>query len=172
VRFFFSLLGFFSVLVENCVYLHREQMKDGIKIVKRQCKEAGIFPGTLYLSLLDYIENSHSYVFYGLDGVGYSTAGGVECEIKMLKLQFNILKSLIEKGLLEKNDYLKALNDTLTRYNIRNSVGRPWREDWKRVVEETDKKDFVEFFFKAFEENVGHLTASAKNIILEGLPRN
>lgn len=172
MRFFFGLLVFFSVLVEICVYLHREQMENSIKIVKRQCKEAGIFPGKLYISLINYIESMDSYVFYGLDGIGYSGFGGVECEIKMLKLQFNILKSLIEKGLLEKNDYLKVINDTLRRYNIKNSVGLSWHGDWKRVVKETDKKNFVEFFFKAFEENVGHLTEHEKYRILEGLPRD
>lgn len=120
-----------------------------IKIVTRLCKEAGIFPGKYYLNIINFIDRNNSYVFYGIDKIGYSRHG-VDYEIKFLTLQFDILRGLIEANLLRKEDYLLVMRDTLTRYDVRKAGDDLLR--WERVVKETKKKEFVDYFFKAFEK--------------------
>jgi hypothetical protein len=147
-------------------------MRKDIKIVTRLCKEAGIFPGKHYTNIVNYIEKNNSYVFYGRDHYSYSTMG-VDCEIKFLKLQFDILKLLIDNDLLGENDYILVLTNTLTRYDISKSFNLPWLENWKKIVKNSNKKEFVDFFFDAFEKNVGALTEREKNEIMKGMmPRN
>jgi len=142
-----------------------------IKIVTRYCKEAGIFPSKYYINIINFIKENNSYVFYGFDGGNYSGMG-VEYEIKFLKLQFNILKSLIDNGLLNAKDYILVMTDTLQRYNLKLARQQqyPWFENWKKVVARTNKKEFVEYFFNAFEKNVGTPDEKRKKLILEGLP--
>jgi hypothetical protein len=49
----------------------------------------------------------------------------------------------------------------------------PWLENWKKIVKNSNKKEFVDFFFDAFEKNVGALTEREKNEIMKGMmPRN
>ena len=146
-------------------------MRKDIKIVTRLCKEAGIFPGKHYADIVNYIEENNSYVFYGRDHYAYSMMG-VDYEIKFLKLQFDILKSLIDNDLLGENDYILVLTNTLTRYDISKSLNLPWLENWKKIVKNSNKKEFVDFFFDAFEKNVGALTEKQKNEIMKGVPRN
>lgn len=140
-----------------------------IKIVTRYCKEAGIFPSKYYTNIINYIKENDSYVFYGLDGGAYSLMG-VEYEIKFLKLQFDVLKSLIDNSLLDTKDYILVMTNTLQRYDLKKALRYSWFEDWKMVVARTNKKEFVEYFFNAFEKNVGTLDEKTKKLILEGLP--
>ena len=140
-----------------------------IKIVTRLCKEAGIFPGKYYLNIINFIDRENSYVFYGRDKIGYSRHG-VDFEIKFLKLQFDILRGLIEANLLRKEDYLLVMRDTLTRYDI-TRAGSDF-PNWKIIVKETKKKEFVDYFFKAFEKKIGKLDIKRAESIINGLPRN
>lgn len=168
----------FSVLYFFCVYLHREQMREDIKIfpeigtdikiVTRLCKEAGIFPGKYYLNIIDFIDIENSYVFYGRDKIGYSRHG-VNFEVKFLTLQFDILRGLIEANLLRKDDYLLVMRDTLTRYDVRKAGDDLC--DWKRVVKETNKKKFVDYFINAFEKNIGKPDKNIVEEIMSGMPR-
>jgi hypothetical protein len=146
-------------------------MREDIKIITRQCKEAGIFPSKHYINIINYIEENDSYVFYGFDGGSYSRMG-VEYEIKFLKLQFDVLKSLIDNDLLDAKDYILVMSDTLQRYDLKKARRYSWSEECEMVVARTNKKEFVEYFFNAFEKNVGTLDEIRKNLILEGLPRD
>ena len=139
-----------------------------IKIVTRLCKEAGIFPGEYYLNIINFIDRENSYVFYGRDKMKYSMYG-VDFEVKFLTLQFDILRGLIEANLLRKEDYLLVMRDTLTRYDIRNAGDNLL--GWKRVVKETNKKKFVDYFINAFEKNIGKPDKNRVKEIMSGMPR-
>lgn len=143
-------------------------MKKDIKIITRLCKEARIYPGEFYKSLLSYIDENNSYVFYGRDNVSYS-GHGVDFEIKFLRLQFDILKTLIENNMLEKDDYILALKNTLTRYDVSRS--NQFTDSWIKVARGTNKSEFVKFFFDAFEKNVGKISDKTKRDIIRGLPK-
>lgn len=143
-------------------------MNKSIKIITRLCKEAGIYPGNYYKSLLSYIDENDSYVFYGRDNTSYS-GHGTEFEIKFLRLQFDILEALINNGLLGKEDYQLALKDTLTRYDV--SGNHNFIDGWTKVARGANKKEFVEFFFDAFEKKIGKIKEATKTNILRGLPK-
>ena len=140
-----------------------------IKIVTRLCKEAGIFPGKYYLNIINFIDRENSYVFYGRDNVRYSRQG-TDYEIKFLTLQFDILRGLIEANLLGKEDYLLVMRDTLTRYDI-TRAGSDF-PNWKIIATETKKKEFVDYFYKAFEKKIGKLDIKRAELIINGLPRD
>ena len=140
-----------------------------IKIVTTLCKEAGIFPRKYYLNIINFIDRENSYVFYGRDNVRYSRQG-TDYEIKFLTLQFDILRGLIEANLLGKEDYLLVMRDMLTRYDI-TSAGSDF-PNWKIIAKETKKKEFVDYFFKAFEKKIGKLDIKRAELIINGLPRD
>jgi len=144
-------------------------MREDIKIVTRLCKEAGIFPGKYYLNIINFIDRESSYVFYGRDKIGYFRQG-VDYEVKFLTLQFDILRGLIEANLLRKEDYLLVMRDTLTRYDI-TKAGNDF-PNWKIIAKETKKKEFVDYFFKAFEKKIGKFDMKRAESIINGLPRN
>ena len=148
-------------------YLKRKLNKD-IKIITRLCKEAGIYPGKYYKNIISYIDENNSYVFYGRDKVSYSRYG-IGFEIKFLRLQFDILEALINNDLLGKKDYQLALKDTLTRYDVNRN--HSFVDGWSRVAIGANKKEFVEFFFDAFEKKIGKIKESTKTNILRGLPK-
>jgi hypothetical protein len=143
-------------------------MNKSIKIITRLCKEAGIYPGKYYKGIISYIDENNSYVFYGRDKVSYSRFG-TEFEIKFLRLQFDILEALINNNLLGKEDYKLALKDTLTRYDV--SASHNYIDGWTKVARGANKKEFVEFFFDAFEKKIGKIKESTKRGILLGLPK-
>ena len=145
-------------------------MRNEIKIVTRLCKEAGLFPGRYYTNIINFIEENNSYIFYGKDNMDYCKKG-VEFEAKMLRLQFDILQVLIECDLLESYDYNNALIDTLHRYDVTKATDYPWLDNWKTVSIKSGKKEFIEFFFKAYEKKLGEIKKSRKAEILRGLPR-
>lgn len=143
-------------------------MENDIKLITRLCKEAKIFPGKYYLNIINFIEENNSYVFFGRDSISYRLDDVTSYEAKLLKLQFDILRVLIENDLLKNKDYNTVLYDTLTRYDL--SV-RETFERWVDVVKKSDKKEFVNYFFKAFENKIGHINEKIKMRILNGLPK-
>ena len=121
------------------------------------------------INIINFIDREKSYVFYGRDKIGYSRHG-VDFEVKFLKLQFDILRGLIEANLLRKEDYLLVMRDTLSRYDITRAGGD--FPNWKIIAKETKKKEFVDYFFKAFEKKIGKLDIKRAESIINGLPRN
>ena len=143
-------------------------METNIRLITRLCKEANIFPGEYYSNIINFIKEFDSYVFFGRDTINYSLTDGTNYEAKLLTLQFDILRVLIENDLLKNKDYNTVLYDTLTRYDL--SV-RETFERWVDVVKKSNKKEFVNYFFKAFENKIGHINEKIKMRILNGLPK-
>lgn len=146
-------------------------MEKDIKLITRLCKEANIFPGEYYNHILNFIKESHSYVFFGRDSIRYRLVDGTSYEAKLLKLQFDIIRTLIEHDLLKNPDYIIVLTDTLTRYDLKSALHTEHFYLWSNVVKKSNKKEFVDYFFKVFENKIGQISESTKIKILSGLPK-
>lgn len=146
-------------------------MEKDIKLITRLCKEANIFPGEYYNNIINFIKESHSYVFFGRDTMRYSLIDGTNYEAKLLKLQFDIIRTLIEHDLLKNPDYTIVLTDTLTRYDLKIALRTEHLHRWSNVVKKSNKKEFVDYFFKVFENKIGQINENTKNKILNGLPK-
>lgn len=144
-------------------------MENHIKIITRLFKEAGVFPSKQYRHIFNYIEEKKCCIFYGRDGISYGKLG-VDYEIKFLKLQFDIVKKLIEYDLLTIPEYNIILFDTIDRYDIR-FAGEEYNK-WYRVAKETNKKEFVDYFFNVYEDKIGSIKECKKVSVRMGLPRD
>jgi len=146
-------------------------MEKDIKLITRLCKEANIFPGEYYSNIINFIKESHSYVFFGRDTIRYRLVDGTSYEAKLLKLQFDIIRTLIGHDLLKKPDYIIVLTDTLKRYDLKSAWDAEQLYLWSNVVKKSNKKEFVDYFFKTFENKIGHINEKIKMKILNGLPK-
>ena len=148
--------------------MNEEKFQKSLKIIRRQCKEANIFPGVYFKNIIDFVYKNNSYVFYGRDGMAYSRQG-VNFEAKLYKLQLDLIRSLIDNDILERKDYVTVFNDTLTRYDVRSNYDRV---RWTKVVVTANKKEFIEYFAEKYERKIGSLNESRLEYIKGTLPED
>ena len=148
--------------------MDEEKFKKSLKIFKRHCKEANIFPSVYFKNIIDFVHEKNSYVFYGKDGIVYSNQG-VDFEAKFYKLQLDLIRSLIDNDILEHKDYTKVFEDTLARYDIRTNFDKT---RYAQVAVTANKKEFFEYFVEEYVRKIGHINKARLEHIKGGLPKD